>query len=106
MKRATREWVRKAEDDYEAAGELSGSSKRLHDQVCFLSQQSCEKYFKAILEEHGHLIPKSDDVDRLLWMLIPSHGTLGVFRRRLLFLNQFAVETRYPDKFARKRQAV
>ena len=33
MKRLTREWVGKAEDDYQAAHRLSEVSRRLHDQV-------------------------------------------------------------------------
>jgi HEPN domain-containing protein len=56
------------------------------------------------LEEAGQYIPKTHDLDRLLGLL-PAHPSLRPFRRRLLFLNQFAVDTRYPGKDASKRQA-
>ena len=32
------------------------------DQICFLCQQSAEKYLKAILEEAGQPIPKTHDL--------------------------------------------
>ena len=50
MKRMTREWIRKAEDDFRAAGVLAAGSEPFHDQVCFHCQQSAEKYLKALLE--------------------------------------------------------
>ena len=43
MKRLTREWVGKAEDDYQAAHRLKDESRRFHDQICFHCQQSTEK---------------------------------------------------------------
>jgi HEPN domain-containing protein len=55
MKRATREWLRKAEDDYLAARKLAKGGDPLPDQVCFHCQQSAEKLLKAILEEQAAL---------------------------------------------------
>ena len=53
MKRMTREWVRKTEDDFRAAEILVAEKEALHDQVCFHCQQAAEKYFKALLQELG-----------------------------------------------------
>ena len=51
MKRAAREWARKAEDDYRLAAMIADGSEPFHDQLCFHCQQSAEKYLKAVLEE-------------------------------------------------------
>jgi HEPN domain-containing protein len=44
MKRATREWIRKAEADYRLAEVIAHGSEPFHDQLCFHCQQSAEKY--------------------------------------------------------------
>jgi len=105
MKPATREWVSKAEDDYQAAVELQNGRKRLHDQVCFHCQQSAEKFLKALLEELNQTIPKTHDLEQLLHQLQPYHPSLVSFKRGLVFLSDFAVDARYPGSNASKRQA-
>lgn len=48
MKPITREWVNKAEEDWEAARTLARKRKNpAHNAVCFHAQQSAEKYLKA-----------------------------------------------------------
>jgi HEPN domain len=58
------------------------------------------------MEELGLPVPKTHDLDLLLTVLVPHHPTLRSLRRGLLFLSDFAVDTRYPGKSASKRQAV
>src|SRR5262249_49887740 len=106
MKRATREWVRKAEDDYATAAALQETPRRLHDQVCFHCQQSAEKYLKALLEELGLSIPKTHDLDDLQKLLAVHHATLRRLKRGLVFLTDFAVDVRYPGNRSTSRQAV
>ena len=43
MKRLTREWVKKAENDHIAATMLSRGKVTLHDSVCFHCQQCANK---------------------------------------------------------------
>src|SRR5262245_19763744 len=105
MKKATREWVRKAEADYRGAQKLARSREPLHDLVAFHCQQSAEKYLKALLEEGSQHIPKTHALDELLMLLLPSHGSLGSFRRGLQFLTDFAVDPRYPGTGTSKREA-
>lgn len=63
MRRATREWIKKAESDHHvAAGLKAGFESPAADQICFLCQQSAEKYLKAILEEASQSIPKTHDL--------------------------------------------
>src|SRR5947207_263812 len=104
MKRATREWVRKAEADYRAAKRLAKEKDPLHDQVCFLYQQTAEKYLKAIIEENGQSIPKTHDLKLLLLLVEPVFPTLRPHQRGLRTLTRFAVSTRYPGLNATKRQ--
>jgi HEPN domain-containing protein len=105
MKKATREWVRKAEADYQAAVQLAHASTPFHDHVSFLSQQSGEKYLKALLEELTIAVAKTHELDRLLDELRPHHPSLRSLRRGLLFLTNFAVEPRYPGENTTGRQA-
>ena len=62
MTKLTREWVRKAEDDYRHAARTAEGNERFYDQVCFHCQQSAEKYLKAQLEELGLPVPRTHDL--------------------------------------------
>jgi HEPN domain-containing protein len=104
MKKKTRAWIKKAEDDFQLAQSIAQGNRPFHDQLCFHCQQSAEKYCKAILEEDGIAIPKTHDLDRLLILLQSGHPTLRAYRRGLLFLTNFAVPVRYPGANATKRQ--
>jgi HEPN domain-containing protein len=105
MKKLTQAWVRKAEDDYQAAVRLGSGKRLLPDQTCFHCQQAVEKYLKALLQESGQAIPHIHDLEDLLDLLLPAHSTLRSVRRGMAFLTTFAVETRYPGENASKRQA-
>ena len=59
MKKTTREWVKKAEEDYLIAKQGSRSKVPLHDGVCFHCQQCAEKYLKGLLEELGLAVRKT-----------------------------------------------
>ena len=81
MKKLTKEWVDKAEDDF------------------------AEKYMKAILQESGTEFEKIHDLDVLLEKckrLIPD---LEKYRKGLIELSSFAVEIRYPGIKAMKEEA-
>lgn len=74
--------------------------------VCFHCQQCAEKYLKGLMEELGLPVPKIHDLELLLTALQPHHPTLRSLRRGLIFLTDFAVDTRYPGASASKRQAI
>ena len=106
MKRLTREWIRKAEADLVVARQSRQSRRRLHDIACFHCQQCAEKYLKALLQELGVNVPRIHNLDDLLDLLKGHHPELRPLRRGLVFLTDFAVDTRYPGRNAKKRQAV
>ena len=97
MKAATREWIRKAESDYQLAVSLMRRRKvPVRDHVCFHFQQSAEKYVKGRLEEAGLRFPKTHDIAALLQVAAsvePLWPAMTVAARRL---NKFSVNVRYP----------
>src|SRR5260221_7917979 len=53
MKQATREWVKKVEEDYLSALDLARRRKvPLHNSVCFHCEQCAEKYLRGCTESH------------------------------------------------------
>jgi HEPN domain-containing protein len=97
--------VRKAESDYRLAVQISRGDEPFHDELCFHCQQATEKYLKALLEELGLVVPRIHNLDDLRGLLAPHHGALRPLRRGLIFLTNFAVDTRYPGDHATRRQA-
>jgi hypothetical protein len=78
MKRTTREWVGKAESDFQLAATIARGAKPFHDQLCFHCQQSAEKYLKALLEELGSSVPRTHVLkDILSRRHRPASGTEG-----------------------------
>src|SRR2546422_10177214 len=106
MKKVTREWVAKAEQDFMAALDLALRRKNpVWDTVCFHCQQSAEKYLKARMQEAGLAVPKSHDLDALLNQLLPVEPLWVSFRPALQNLSDYAVDFRYPGHRASKAQA-
>jgi HEPN domain-containing protein len=104
MKKLTREWVSKAENDHVAATTLARENLPLNDVICFHCQQSAEKYLKGLLQELGLAIAYTHDLVSLLVQLLPSHPSLKALRRGAALLSDYAVDPRYPGKKTTKRQ--
>ncbi len=101
MKASTREWVRKAENDFQLAKMLGRKRKRtFHDELCYHCQQSAEKYLKAWLQEAGVHIPKTHDLEVLLNLALPSQPLWSSLLSAADFLTDYAVEFRYPGNEA------
>jgi HEPN domain-containing protein len=106
MKPITREWISKAEGDWNSAGLLFRARKHPdYDGACFHTQQSAEKYLKARLEEAGITFGKTHDLDKLLSLALTVEPTWSVLRHDLVFLTDFAVDYRYPGNSATKSEA-
>jgi HEPN domain-containing protein len=84
--------------------QIVGGKQPFHDQVCFLCQQSAEKYLKALLKEAGANVPRTHELVTLL-SLVNSYYQVRGLVRGLKFLTDFAVDMRYPPERATKRQA-
>ena len=108
MKKLTAAWMRKAESDLRVARNLAKLRPPAHDEVCFHCQQAAEKFFKALLQEWGHTIPRIHELDPLLTSLSAMDATLSALstlRPGLPELSRYAVEYRYPGFHADRRKA-
>ena len=110
MKRLTREWIDKAEDDFRVARSNMRSRKsRVPDAICFHCQQTAEKVLKARLCEDGIPFPKTHDLSTLLSLLVPAFPLWAALNSSAKNLNSYAVNIRYPGdtaSLAEARQAM
>ena len=90
------EWVQKAEEDYRAIVRLEPEETPYV--ICFHCQQCAEKYLKALLVFFGVAFPKTHDL-RLLLDLIQPRVSLGLSRARVVALNRYIIEGRYPGNW-------
>ena len=89
-------WIDKAEHDLLAAEHIIQVVEReLTDITCFHSQQCAEKYLKALLVFLGVHFPKTHDL-RLLLDLVPERILADLPRTRVIPLNRYVIEGRYP----------
>ncbi|HVA45192.1 MAG TPA: HEPN domain-containing protein [Pirellulales bacterium] len=65
MKKATREWMRKAESDYRVAKEIASMKPMPTDEVCLHCQQAAEKFLKALLQELAVAFSKTHNLEAL-----------------------------------------
>ena len=106
MKASTREWVKKAEEDFLAASSLARRrSKPLWNIVCFHAQQAIEKYLKARMEEAGLAIPKTHDLLHLLNLLAKVEPLWPPYQTAFSLLVSYAGQTRYPGSSVCKSDA-
>ena len=106
MHALAKEWIVKAEGDWRTANrEMRARRAPNYDAVCFHSQQCVEKYLKAFLQEHGHLIPRIHDLNQLLELCLPYDETMELHRDLFKDLTRYAVEFRYPGDSAVKEDA-
>jgi len=106
MKPITREWIKKAENDFKVLSLLVRRRKhRVPDAVCFFSQQCVEKYLKARMTEAGLGFPKTHDLYLLLNLVGSLEPTRTSFGRAVKALTNYAVDYRYPGNFATWHEA-
>jgi len=106
MNEIVAEWAEKAESDYRVAERESRVRKTpSYDMVCFHTQQCAEKYLKALLTHRQIPFRPIHDLEVLLGLAIPASPDLEVIRARLLLLNDYAVDVRYPGESATKEEA-
>ena len=88
-------WLRKADDDLEAAQILLNSGSGVHDVVCFHAQQCVEKCLKALLTFNRTAFPFVHDLGELA-ALLPHGLRIPLTVQEAENLSDFAVVARYP----------
>jgi HEPN domain-containing protein len=97
MNEIAKEWVDRAENDYDAAElTLRGREAPIIDAVCFHSQQCAEKYLKAYLQEHFVRFERHHELIPLLELCLAIDREFETLRESLQSLEQYAVLIRYP----------
>ena len=94
-----RQWLLKAEEDFNAANSLLTYGISFLSTVCFHSQQAAEKYLKAFLTYHQVEFPKTHDIDELLELIDPINDKLAESLRDVIILTNYGVDARYPGDF-------
>lgn len=106
MNELTKEWVEKAEGDFNTAlREYRVRKAPNYDAACFHAQQCIEKYMKARLQETGIPFGKTHDLIAILELCIPVEPLWEAFRTSLIILNRYAVDFWYPGESATKEEA-
>ena len=88
-------WVRFAEEEFRAASKLLTDSP--HTAV-YLLQQSCEKYFKAVLLFQGIEPPLTHNLRDLLQMVSPQILQSSTEVQAARLINVVSIPARYPSE--------
>ena len=91
-----REWLEKADEDFEFARLNLQEKKPFYAQICFHFHQAAEKYLKAYIIAHELEFLKIHDLSMLLRICLSKDPSLEKLREACEYLNAFYVETRYP----------
>ncbi len=106
MKPITREWAKKAEDDFKVASQILRRRKDIvPDAACFFSEQCVEKYLKARLIEAGIVFPRTHDLLQLLNLCLPVEPLWSAYAKTVDAMSAYAVDFRYPGHSATLAEA-
>ena len=100
MKPLTEEWITKAEGDLQVADSQMQGQHPVVDVVCFLCQQSVERYLKAWLTEQSVAFPRTHDLEALGRLCQPSLPDIATHMHDLRYLTAFGTDVRYPGASA------
>ena len=101
MKTDTREWVKKAENDFTVATQILRRRKDVvPDAASFFCEQCVEKYLKARLVEAGISFPRTHDLLLLLNLCLPVEPLWSAYAKIVDNMSDYAVDFRYPGHTA------
>lgn len=95
-----RQWVNKAEIDYQTAELLLSAGEPIREAVAFHCQQVVEKYLKALLVSRQVEFPKTHSIAQLLDLVCGFSPALATVLEDTVSLTPFGVQIRYPGDFA------
>ena len=95
-----REWLRRAESNFEIAKRGKTSPKIVYEDLCYDCQQAAEKAIKAVLIFYNLPFPKTHNIKHLLKLLNEGEIEVPKVIEQAQVLTEYIVDTRYPDDFA------
>ena len=91
-----KEWITKADQDFEFARINLEEEKQFFAQICFHFNQSVEKYLKAFIIAHRLEFRKTHDLHFLLKQCKSKDPSFSQLEDDCEYLTTFYIETRYP----------
>lgn len=91
-----REWLSKADEDFEFASIILAEGKPFSPQICFHFQQAAEKYLNACIIFHDLEFRKTHDLTLILKHLLSREPGFEQLRDDVEYLSVLYVDTRYP----------
>ena len=91
------EWVNYSEKDFIAAQFLMTATNPPIEIICYHSQQSAEKLFKAFLIKNDIIPSRTHDLNLLVNECVKIENTISILKKECNRLNDFGVNTRYPN---------
>lgn len=92
-----RNWIEKADHDLGTAIVIHQHISEYSDTLAFHCQQAVEKYIKCLLEDNSISFKQSHDLRYLLDLLNDAIPISTEMYEKLIKLNAFSVQIRYPD---------
>jgi HEPN domain-containing protein len=92
-----RDWIEKADHDLGTAIVINQHIPDYSDTLAFHCQQAVEKYIKCLLGKYSIEFKRSHDLRYLLDLLDEVIPIDSEFYEKIMKLNAFSVEIRYPD---------
>jgi len=93
------QWFDKGKDDLRSAEYLSTMRHPTPDEIiCFLCQQSAEKYLKGFLFSHDIEPEKTHDLEYLLELCQKYNSEFSILLTNVDILNRYSVSPRYPNE--------
>jgi HEPN domain-containing protein len=92
-------WLNKGEEELRSAEYLSTMHHPTPDEtICYLCQQSAEKYLKGFLFLCDIEPPKTHDLIELITMCLPYNNNFSVLMPKAQVLTNYGVMPRYPNE--------
>ena len=93
------QWIAMGDEELRSAIHLSAMHHPTPDKtICYLCQQSAEKYLKAFIFLHDIEPGKTHDLRELLKVCEKYNASYSVMLSKLQILNDYSVMTRYPNE--------
>lgn len=93
-------WMEKANEDLEYARISLKEGLEFYPQICFHLHQAVEKYLKAYIIAHELGFQRIHDLGQLIQICSHKDEAFNQYHDKILELNPFYIETRYPDFMA------
>ena len=94
-----KQWFARGDEDLALVNLILEHGSGSPNLACFHAQQAAEKYLKGFLAHHDLHIRKIHDLEVLLEDCSKISSSFAELQDSVRFLNQFYIESRYPDDF-------